>query len=214
MTLTDRDVEKIGKRLSGQAVIVSGQPVMISGQVITGKISGEVIHLAGYDYTSGVWRFIAVTESGYVYNRNSYDATGNLKIVISDSDIQVPTDARNHWYEDVTLLSSAARTSSGTGSDVDVGRFLFGDLCIDVTAVSGSFAAGEGLRVIVEGKSEVSGKYKTLYDSYVSLGDYITSTTTDWMPIDQISFKYLRVRWTISGTDPSFTFSVSMTAKA
>jgi len=148
------------------------------------------------------------------YGRNTYDSSGNLKTVISDSDIQVPTDARNHWYEDVTLLSSAARTADGTGSDVDVGRFLFGDLCIDVTAVSGSFAAGEGLRVIVEGKSEVSGKYKTLYDSYVSLGDYITSTTTDWAYLDPITFKYLRVRWTISGTDPSFTFSVSMSAKA
>ncbi|RLE41483.1 hypothetical protein DRJ19_05790, partial [Candidatus Woesearchaeota archaeon] len=89
-----------------------------------------------------------------------------------------------------------------------------GELCIDVTEVSGTFASGEGLRVIVEGKDEVSGKYKTIYDSYDKTGGMITSPTTLWEPITDLAFRLLRVRWEISGTDPSFTFSVSMQAKA
>ncbi|RLE65087.1 MAG: hypothetical protein DRJ47_06225 [Thermoprotei archaeon] len=145
------------------------------------------------------------------YGRNTYDSSGNLKTVISDSDIQVPTDARNHWYEAVTLLSSAARTSSGTGDDVDVGRFIAGVICIDVTAVSGT---SPSLDVIIEGKDEVSGKYKTIHSE-----TGITATGTYWKTITlstdpPLAFKYIRARWTISGTDPSFTFSVSMSAKA
>ena len=145
------------------------------------------------------------------YGRNTYDSSGNLKTVISDSDIQVPTDARNHWYEAVTLLSSAARTSTGTASDVDVGRFIAGVICIDVTAVSGT---SPSLNVIIGGKDEVSGKYNTIHTE-----SGITATGTYWKTITlstdpPLAFKYLRVRWEISGTDPSFTFSVSMSAKA
>jgi len=143
-----------------------------------------------------------------------FDVDSNLKANLTTTEIKLPTDVQDHWAEAVTLLASGARTSNGSGNDVDVGRFITGELCIDVTAVSGSFASGEGLRVIVEGKDEVSGKYKTIYDSYDSLGGMITSPITDWLTITTLAFRLLRVRWEISGTDPSFTFSVSLTAKA
>jgi len=146
---------------------------------------------------------------------SSFDPIVNaLKVTITNSEIKMPTDVQDHWAEAVTLLASGARIASGNGSDVDVGRFIMGEICIDVTAVSGTFAAGEGLRVIVEGKDEVTGLYKTIYDSNSSLGEPITAPTTDWMTINTLAFRVIRVRWEITGTTPSFTFSVSMQAKA
>ncbi|RLJ01197.1 MAG: hypothetical protein DRP08_05870, partial [Candidatus Aenigmatarchaeota archaeon] len=110
-----------------------------------------------------------------------FDVDNNLKINLTTSEIIQPVEPQSHWAEAVTLLASGARTASGNGDDVDVGRFIVGELCINVTEVSGTFAAGEGLRVIVEGKDEVSRKYKVIYDSYDSLGGMITSPTTDWL---------------------------------
>ncbi|RLI83693.1 hypothetical protein DRP04_00810 [Archaeoglobales archaeon] len=143
-----------------------------------------------------------------------FDADNFLRIALANSEILQPIDIQSHWGEAVTLLASGERTADGTGDDVNVEKFMVGELCIDVTAVSGAFASGEGLRVIVEGKDEVSGKYRTIYDSYDSLGAMITSPITDWLTITTLAFRLLRVRWEISGTDPSFTFSVSMQGKA
>ncbi len=140
------------------------------------------------------------------------NSTGKTNIV--DAQVKVPVDIQDHWGEAVTLQASAAQTASGNGSDVDVERFVMAEICIDVTAVSGTFNAGEGLRVIVEGKDEITGKYRTLYDSDSSLGGKITTVTTDWLTITTLAFRYLRVRWEISGSTPSFTFSVTGQFKA
>jgi len=144
----------------------------------------------------------------------TFDVDNNLKINLATSEIKLPVDIQDHWAEAVTLLASGARTASGIGSDVDVGRFLYGTICVDVTAVSGTFGTGEGLRVIVEGKDEVTGKYTTLYDSFKSVGTMIKQVTTDFYDVDLSRFRIIRVRYIISGTTPSFTFSVSMQAKA
>jgi len=143
-----------------------------------------------------------------------FDASNLLRIALGNAEILQGVDIQSHWGEAVTLLASGARTADGEGDDVNVEKFVIGELCIDVTAVSGTFASGEGLRVIVEGKDEVSGKYKTIYDSYEKTGGMITSPTTLWEPITGLAFRLLRVRWLISGTDASFTFSVSMQGKA
>jgi len=161
------------------------------------------------------FKVVIIDSAGNVISdKFTFDADNNLKIVLVNSEIIQPVEPQSHWAEAVTLLASGARTASGEGDDVDIGRFIVAELCIDVTEVSGTFASGEGLRVIVEGKDEVSGKYKVIYDSYDKTGGMITSPTTLWEPITDLAFRLLRVRWEISGTDPSFTFSVSMQAKA
>jgi len=149
-----------------------------------------------------------------VLNKTYDDISKAIQTNVVNCEVKVPTDVQDHWVEAVTLLASGARTASGNGSDIDVGRFIMGELCINVTAVTGTFAAGEGLQVIVEGKDEVTGLYKTIYDSNESLGGPITAVTTDWMTINMLAFRLIRVRWVISGTTPSFTFSVTLTAKA
>lgn len=131
---------------------------------------------------------------------------GRKPVQITEATIKQPIDVQDHWCENVVLLGSAARTSGGTTSDINVGRFLHGEICIDVTAVSGT---SPSLNVYVEGKDQYSGKYKILHSS-----TGLNSVQTVWATLSPLVFTYIRVRWEISGTSPSFTFSVSMEGKS
>lgn len=131
----------------------------------------------------------------------SKTAGGSIKVSTEETSIKQPVDVQDHWCENVVLLASDARTSGGTTSDIDVGRFLHGEICIDVTAVSGT---SPSLNVYVEGKDQYTGKYKVLFSH-----EGITSVQTIWDTITMLAFKYIRVRWEVGGTSPSFTFSVS-----
>jgi len=128
-------------------------------------------------------------------------AAGNLKVSVEESSIKQPVDIQDHWVESVVLLPSGARTASGSTADIDVGRFICGEICIDITAVSGTAPT---LDVYIEGKDQYTGKYKVLF-SHTGLN----TVQTIWDTITLLAFRYLRVRWVISGTSPSFTFSVS-----
>ena len=165
------------------------------------------------------FKVVIIDSAGNIISdKLQFDTNNNLKIVLAASEILQPVDIQSHWGEGVTLLASGARTTNGEGSDVDVERFICGELHLSVTAVSGTFDTGQGLRVIVEGKDEITGDYKIIYDSAdpnkSNIGEMIISPTNDWYPIDMLAFKHLRVRWEINGTDPSFTFSVTLQAKA
>lgn len=133
--------------------------------------------------------------------KTSKTAAGNHRVALVETTIKQPVDIQDHWAEQVILLASGARTSSGNGSDVDVGRFLYGELCLDITAVSGT---GPTLDVYIEGKDEYTGKYRTLFSQ-----TGISAVGTYWFSLGPSAWKYIRVRWVIAGTSPSFTFSVS-----
>ncbi|MEM4847497.1 MAG: hypothetical protein QW794_07045 [Thermosphaera sp.] len=133
-------------------------------------------------------------------------AAGNIRVALRETTIKQPVDIQDHWNENVVLLERAARTTSGSTGDIDVGRFLYAEICVDVTAVSGTNPV---LSVYVEGRDRYTGKYKTLLSF-----ENITSVQTLWGTISPLAFTLIRVRWTISGTSPSFTFSVSMEAKS
>jgi hypothetical protein len=136
----------------------------------------------------------------------SKTASDNLKIALVETNIKQPTDIQDHWQESVALVPSGARTASGNTADIDVGRFICAEICLDVTAVSGTTPT---LDVYIEGKDQVSGKYKTLFSQ-----TGINAVGTYWFTITTLAFKYIRVRWVISGTSPSFTFSVGMEGKS
>jgi len=136
----------------------------------------------------------------------SKTASDNFKVALVETTIKQPIDVQDHWQESVTLVPSAARTESGNTADIDVGRFTCGEICLDVTAVSGTTPT---LDVYIEGKDQLSGKYKVLFSQ-----TGINAVSTYWFTITTNAWKYLRVRWVISGTSPSFTFSVGMEAKS
>ena len=141
--------------------------------------------------------------------------------------VKIPVDATTERLQvdqryvgaELLLSESVVQTvnpETGASADIDVSKYLVGELCIDVTAISGTFGTGEGLQILVKGKDETTGKYKTLYDSSVSLGGQITSTVTDWATLDPIPFRYLKVEWTLTCAtlDASATFTVSLQGKS
>lgn len=101
--------------------------------------------------------------------------------------------------DDVTLAASAARTSSANGSAVELGDRGTLRLLLDVTAATGTTPT---LDAAVE----------TSFDgvTWRSLGAFTQKTATG---TERKSFagadRFVRVTWTIGGTTPSFTFSVS-----
>jgi len=136
----------------------------------------------------------------------SLTASGNLKIALVETTIKQPIDIQDHWTESLALLPSGARTTSGNTADIDVGRFAKAEVCLDVTAVSGTTPT---LDVYIEGKDQTSGKYKVIWSQ-----TGINAVGTYWLTITDLIFTYIRVRWVIGGTSPSFTFSVGLEGKS
>lgn len=104
----------------------------------------------------------------------------------------------------ITPQASAAQTSNGNGGVIDIGALRSCvRLLLDVTAVSGTFAAGQGLTVSVE--TSPSGT-----TGWRQIGTFTLLATTGY---ERKTFaqceRYVRVKWTITGTLPSFTFSVA-----
>jgi len=71
---------------------------------------------------------------------------------------------------------------------------------LKVTGVSGTSPV---LNVYVEGKFEDTGDYKPLVYQ-----EGITGTGVWFFTITKLAFRFIRVRWAVSGTSPSFTFGV------
>jgi hypothetical protein len=118
---------------------------------------------------------------------------------IQGSDVMVPTDMQNRYKAPLTLFSGTV-TANGNGSDIDVSSFSVTELQLKVTSVSGTSPT---LSVYIEGKFEVTGDYKVLASQ-----TGITAVGTWYFTINPCAFRYLRVRWVVGGTSPSFTFRV------
>jgi len=120
---------------------------------------------------------------------------------------------------EATVLASATRTSSGASSDQTNYNAKGVIIWINVTAVSGTFAAGEGLKIRVNGKDPTAGVYIWISPT---IGPYTTTGyrqiliypgATDTAGViegknDIPLPRTWRVEYEISGTNPSFTFSV------
>jgi len=127
-----------------------------------------------------------------------------LSVNFKSSEIMVPVDWQGVAPEAVkaslTLLTSGTRTASGATGDIDIQHYRNLDMLIDVTSVSGTSPT---LDVYIEGKFTAVGKY---YPIASQTG--ITTTGTWLLQLRNIPYRYIRVRWVIGGTTPSFTFGV------
>lgn len=102
-----------------------------------------------------------------------------------------------------TLHASAARTATGSGTGVELGDSGALILTLDVTDASGTTPS---MTVSVE-TSEDNSTWRTL-------GSFTAKTAAgaerkSFPGVDQ----YARATWTITGTTPSFTFTVTGDAK-
>jgi len=127
------------------------------------------------------------------------EPTYRLLVKIADSAINVPVVKRGSFKDEAVLFSGTV-TSSGSTADIWVEVYSAMELQLKVTAVSGTSPT---LSVYVEGKFATTGDYKTLI-----AWENITSTGIYYGTITQLIFRYIRIRWVVAGTDPSFTFRV------
>jgi hypothetical protein len=109
-------------------------------------------------------------------------------------------------YKSAVAVYSGTVTSSGSSSDANVSQFSVIELELKVTSVSGTTPT---LDVYIEGKFENTGDYKVLASQ-----TGITSTGTWFFTVNPCTFRYIRVRWVVGGTSPSFTFRVDAQAMA
>jgi len=127
-----------------------------------------------------------------------------IRVKIADSAIIVPVEQQSRYKPAGMTLYSGTVTASGNSSDVDVSTISAMELELKVTSVSGTSPT---LDVYVEGKFEATGDYKTLASQ-----TGITSTGAWFFTLNPLIFRYIRVRWVVSGTSPSFTFRVDAQA--
>jgi hypothetical protein len=110
-------------------------------------------------------------------------------------------NARNQWVdtEDVTLATSVARTANGDSGAVGISQGT-ARLTLDVTTVGGT---GPTLDVVIETSFDGASNWR-------SLGAFAQRTGVG---AERKSFpgcdRFIRARWTLGGTTPSFTFSVT-----
>ena len=103
--------------------------------------------------------------------------------------------------KDYRTLQTGTFTASGNTADIDLSDFSAVELEFKVTAASGTSPT---LDLYFEGKFEATGSYKVLASQ-----TGITGAGTWFATVNPLIFRYVRVRWVVGGTSPSFTFTVA-----
>lgn len=106
-------------------------------------------------------------------------------------------DGRYADVEPITPAASAARTTTGNGSGIELGDRRVARLKLDVTAASGTSPT---LDVTIQTSRDGS----TWYTSGTFAQKTGVSNESKVFAVD----RFVRASWTIGGTTPSFTFSI------
>jgi len=128
-----------------------------------------------------------------------FDSASNLKIDNANYEVMAPVDVQAVFKSKATLFSGTV-SASGNTADIDFSNYTVVEIELKVTSVSGT---NPTLSVYIEGKFEDTGDYKPLVYQ-----ENITGTGIWFFTITKLAFRYIRVRWVVSGTSPSFTFTV------
>lgn len=114
---------------------------------------------------------------------------------------QNPTSGEISNITDVTLFASAARTTTANGTAVALGDLGTLRLLLDVTAASGTTPS---MTVTVETSFDGSTNWAAIGTAFTAATG-VTSQRKTYPGCD----RYVRGVTTISGTTPSFTFSLT-----
>lgn len=138
----------------------------------------------------------------FIYGKTSGDAQ---KVVKVD-----PDGALAKPVQQTTLHASAAETTTVTGDDLDIEQLKAANFYLDVTAVSGTTPT---LDVKIQEKDPVSGKYFDIL-SFTQATGVTTERKNYGSGAGELLGKIIRFVATIGGTDPIFTFSLSIVGKS
>ena len=127
-----------------------------------------------------------------------------LRVNIAAAAIMVPVDLQARYKSPGLTLFSGTVTSNGNTADIDVSLYSVIEVEVKVTSVGGTTPT---LDIYIEGKFEATGDYKVLASQ-----TGITSTGIWFLVVNPLTFRYIRVRWVVRGTSPSFTLTVAAQA--
>lgn len=129
----------------------------------------------------------------------------------------------------VELLASAAQTASSNSASFKISTIDHAVVGVDITAGSGTVSdfdlwlevSDDGGTtwypiapdVVVVGSTRAATWTVDLDDAYIVDSKASTTAETYLAQFPAISADYVRVRWTLTGTTPSLTFSVSLVGK-
>ena len=102
-----------------------------------------------------------------------------------------------------TIVPSGAQTVNGQSNPIEASEYLEAHALLDVTVVSGTSPT---LDLVIEtSPDKVSWFIHTTFSQKTAVGK-------DFKTLSNLG-RFLRARWTIGGTTPSFTFSVALVGK-
>lgn len=110
--------------------------------------------------------------------------------------------------QEITVLASSARTSSGNTAEIDIGNYKEAVIFLDVTAFSGTSPT---LDVKFQTQDPVSLKW---FDVTELTFAQATGVVGEMKSKSGMLGSKLRCVYTLGGTSPSFTFSVGLIAKS
>ena len=198
--------------VQGKPVIKDGDPINIydiftpAQQKITQSIDNALI--TQYTRESrDVLTKVLIDEYGRVgvAIAEPLDEYGRVLISIGGSKALVSVGVNTHYKASILLLSGTV-SASGSTSNFDVSSFESCTGAVNVTAVSGTTPS---LDVFIEGLEEATGAYITLASK-----TGINAVGVYPLDIPRLDVRYVRLRYEVSGTTPSFTLSVGLTCKA
>lgn len=123
----------------------------------------------------------------------------NWKMIATPIKTWIRQDGRTANGLDLPLVPSAALTATGTGDTAEMGETSTMRLKLDVTAASGTLPT---LDVIVETSPDGAANWQTV--ATFAQKTAVSSELNVFPGCD----RFVRAKWTIGGTGPSFTFSV------
>lgn len=126
-------------------------------------------------------------------------AMENWQMITTAIKTWIRQDGRTASALDLPLVGSAARTATGTGDTAEMGEMSTMRLKLDVTAASGTAPT---LDVIVETSPDGAANWQTV--ATFAQKTAVSSELNVFPGCD----RFVRAKWTIAGTTPSFTFSL------
>jgi hypothetical protein len=125
-----------------------------------------------------------------------------IRAKIADSAIIVPVEEQSVYKPPGTTLYGGTVTASGNSIDIDVSGLRSMRVELKVTSVSGTSPT---LDIYIEGKYETTGDYVPL----LSKTGVTATGVYELGQLDNLCFRYIRVRWVVGGTSPSFGITVA-----
>jgi len=104
------------------------------------------------------------------------------------------------------LANSAARTATGNSADIDVSAWTSAVFYLDVTAASGTTPT---LDVTIRGYDPIGADYYTIATFIQKV-----TTGTERIVLAILADRTIDALWTIAGTTPSFTFTITAVLKS